>query len=62
MPKLQLTAEEAAALKRRRARNKAHNASVTACLDVVKKRLKGADALQAATLSAVLQDLRRLIR
>jgi hypothetical protein len=62
MPTLRLTPAEATALKRKRARDKAHNATVGMCVDKVKARLKGADPLAGATLTSVLHDLRKLIR
>jgi hypothetical protein len=64
MPKLHLTTDEAAALKRKRARNKAWNTAIMAAVETVKKRTKGAgaDPLQLDTLHKVLGDLRRMIR
>jgi hypothetical protein len=62
MVTMKLNSNEAAALKRRRAKNKAHNATIGLAVDTVKKRLKNADAIEAATLTAVLQDMRKLIR
>jgi hypothetical protein len=63
MPKLSLSTAEASALKRRRARNKAWNTAMEAALATVRKRIKTeADPLQAATLQAVMTDLRRLLR
>lgn len=64
MPKLQLTSAEAAALKRKRARDKAFNATMMVAVEAVKRRMKGAsnDALQTATLTLVLTDLRKLLR
>jgi hypothetical protein len=63
MPKLILSKDEAAALKRRRARNKAWNTAIQAAADSVRKRLKACqDPLQAATLNEVLGDIRRMLR
>lgn len=62
MPKMQLSSTEAAALKRKRARDKSWNATVMTCIETIKRRQKGSDALQAATLNAIVGDLRKLIR
>ena len=62
MPKLNLTTKEAAALAAKRKRDKAWNAPVMAAVEVIKRRLKKADPLEAAVIQAVLQDLRRMIR
>jgi hypothetical protein len=64
MPKIHVTKDEAAALKRRRAKNKAWNEAMQAALDKVRSRIKGAEAdpLSVATLTRVEDDLRRMLR
>lgn len=62
MPKLSLSADEAKALKARRARNKAWNVPLMAAVEKIKKRLKKSDALEAATVQACLNDLRKMLR
>jgi hypothetical protein len=62
MPKMHVTPKEAAALTAKRKRDKAWNAAVTAALAPIKRRLKGADALDSALLHSIANDLRKLIR
>jgi hypothetical protein len=63
MPKLTLTKAEAAAITRKRARDKAWNTAIMAAVETVKKRTKAnPDPMALDTLHSVLGDLRRMIR
>lgn len=62
MPTLKLTSDEAKRLKAKRARDKARNTVLYEVVDRIKPRLKKADPMEAAIVSSILGDIRKLVR
>lgn len=62
MPTLKLTPDEAKRLKAKRARDKARNTVLYEVVDRIKPRLKKADPIEAAIVTSILTDIRKLVR
>jgi hypothetical protein len=62
MPTLKLTTDEAKRLKAKRARDKAYNTVLYEVVNRLKPRLKKADPIEAAIVTSVLADIRKMVR
>lgn len=62
MPTLKLTGDEAKRLKAKRARDKSRNTVLYEVVERIKPRLKKADPIEAAIVTSILADLRKLVR